>query len=78
MCPQPSKWVPTPSTEDIEVTKRIVEAGYIIGIELIDHVIIGDHQYISLKEKDIFNSAYNMQSFYDKSILLYRRFYYYK
>ena len=63
--------VPTPSTEDIEVTKRIVEAGYIIGIELIDHVIIGDHQYISLKEKDIFNSAYNMQSFYDEFILLY-------
>ncbi|SPU37942.1 DNA repair protein RadC [Lysinibacillus capsici] len=46
--------VPTPSTEDIEVTKRIVEAGYIIGIELIDHVIIGDHQYISLKEKGYF------------------------
>ncbi|QCR33031.1 DNA repair protein RadC [Lysinibacillus sp. SGAir0095] len=41
----------TPSPEDIEVTKRLQEAGYIIGIELIDHVIIGDHQYISLKEK---------------------------
>ena len=68
--------MPTPSTEDIEVTKRIVEAGYIIGIELIDHVIIGDHQYISLKEKGIFNSAYNMQSFYDESVLLYRRFIY--
>ncbi|MGN4124275.1 RadC family protein [Lysinibacillus sphaericus] len=46
--------VPTPSPEDIEVTKRIQEAGYIIGIELIDHVIIGDHQYISLKEKGYF------------------------
>ncbi|MEK5487692.1 DNA repair protein RadC [Lysinibacillus sp. FSL M8-0355] len=46
--------VPTPSTEDIEVTKRIVEAGYIIGIELIDHVIIGDHQFISMKEKGYF------------------------
>jgi DNA repair protein RadC len=42
---------PTPSPEDIEVTSRLQEAGYIIGIELIDHVIIGDHQYISLKEK---------------------------
>lgn len=41
----------TPSPEDIEVTKRIQEAGYIIGIELVDHVIIGDHQFISLKEK---------------------------
>ncbi|KPN96767.1 hypothetical protein AO843_00285 [Lysinibacillus sp. ZYM-1] len=46
--------VPTPSSEDIEVTKRIEEAGYIIGIELIDHVIIGDHQFISLKEKGHF------------------------
>src|SRR5690606_9894636 len=36
--------VPTPSPEDIEVTKRLLEAGFIIGIELIDHVIIGDHQ----------------------------------
>ncbi|MDM5334662.1 DNA repair protein RadC [Ureibacillus composti] len=43
--------VPTPSPEDIEVTKRLLEAGFIIGIELIDHVIIGDHQFISLKEK---------------------------
>ncbi|MBD8026832.1 DNA repair protein RadC [Ureibacillus sp. Re31] len=41
----------SPSPEDIEVTKRLQEAGYIIGIELIDHVIIGDHQFISLKEK---------------------------
>lgn len=43
--------VATPSPEDIEVTKRLQEAGYIIGIELIDHLIIGDHQFISLKEK---------------------------
>ncbi|EPD54288.1 DNA repair protein RadC [Paenisporosarcina sp. HGH0030] len=42
---------PSPSPEDIEVTKRIQEAGHIMGIELLDHVIIGDHQFISLKEK---------------------------
>ncbi|AYC29748.1 RadC family protein [Paenisporosarcina cavernae] len=42
---------PTPSPEDIEVTKRLKEAGMIIGIELLDHVIIGDHQFVSLKEK---------------------------
>jgi len=46
--------VPTPSDEDIEVTRRIIEAGYIIGIDLIDHLIIGDHQFISLKEKGYF------------------------
>lgn len=42
---------PAPSTEDIDVTKRLYEAGVIMGIELLDHVIIGDHQFISLKEK---------------------------
>jgi DNA repair protein RadC len=44
---------PTPSQEDINVTKRIYEAGKIIGIDLIDHIIIGDGKYISLKEKNI-------------------------
>lgn len=39
----------TPSKEDIQVTKRIKEAGEIMGIKLIDHIIIGD-KYISLKE----------------------------
>ncbi|WP_339254904.1 DNA repair protein RadC [Sporosarcina sp. FSL W8-0480] len=42
---------PSPSPEDIEVTKRLVEAGSIMGIELLDHLIIGDHRFISLKEK---------------------------
>ncbi|MFT4412794.1 RadC family protein [Fredinandcohnia humi] len=42
---------PTPSREDIEVTKRLVESGKIIGIELLDHLIIGEHKYVSLKEK---------------------------
>ncbi|MFZ5352952.1 MAG: RadC family protein [Bacillota bacterium] len=42
---------PTPSKEDINITKRIAEAGKIIGIELVDHLIIGDGKYISLKEE---------------------------
>ena len=41
---------PKPSPEDIEVTRRIVEAGKIIGIQVLDHIIVGD-QYVSLKEK---------------------------
>jgi len=40
----------TPSNEDIEITNRIIEAGRIIGIQLIDHIVIGDGNYISLKE----------------------------
>lgn len=42
---------PDPSREDIEVTKRLAEVGKIIGIELIDHLIIGENKYVSLKEK---------------------------
>lgn len=42
---------PTPSQEDIHVTRRLVESGKMIGIELLDHLIIGDRKFISLKEK---------------------------
>ena len=42
---------PSPSREDIEVTKRLVECGKIIGIEILDHIIIGDHKFVSLKDK---------------------------
>ena len=45
---------PTPSAEDIRVTKRIAEAGGLIGISLMDHIIIGDNRYISLKEQGLF------------------------
>lgn len=40
----------TPSRQDIDVTKRLVEAGKIIGIDVLDHIIIGK-SYCSLKEK---------------------------
>lgn len=42
---------PAPSREDIEVTKRLAESGKILGIELLDHVIIGENKFVSLKEK---------------------------
>ncbi|WP_377888309.1 DNA repair protein RadC [Alkalihalobacillus sp. R86527] len=42
---------PTPSREDIEVTKRLTECGKMIGIDVLDHIIIGDQKFISLKEK---------------------------
>lgn len=44
---------PTPSSEDIKVTTRINKSGDIIGIKLIDHIIIGRNNYVSLKEKGI-------------------------
>lgn len=44
---------PTPSIEDINITKRIKTCGEVIGIELLDHVILGRNKFISLKEKGI-------------------------
>lgn len=44
---------PAPSDEDILLTRRIKEAGSIIGVELLDHIIIGDNCYVSLREKGI-------------------------
>ena len=41
---------PTPSSEDLEVTRRIVRAGEIIGIPILDHVIVGEGSYVSLAE----------------------------
>lgn len=40
-----------PSREDIEVTKRLAECGKIMGVDLLDHIIIGEHRFVSLKEK---------------------------
>lgn len=45
---------PSPSSEDVSITARIAEAGKLIGIELVDHIIIGDGKYISMKEKGLF------------------------
>lgn len=44
---------PTPSKEDINITVRLKEAGKIIGVDIIDHIIIGDDTYVSLKEKGV-------------------------
>lgn len=44
---------PKPSKEDIEITQTLVEAGEILGIKVLDHIIIGDEEYISLKEKGV-------------------------
>ena len=41
---------PEPSREDIATTRRLVDAGNILGIDVLDHIIIGDGRYISLKE----------------------------
>jgi DNA repair protein RadC len=44
---------PAPSQEDIDTTKRLVDAGKIMGIKVLDHIIIGDSRYTSLMEKGL-------------------------
>ena len=44
---------PNPSKEDIQITKRLKEAGNLLGINLLDHIIVGEDKYISFKEKGV-------------------------
>lgn len=44
---------PTPSTEDIGLTTRVLQAGKVLGIEVLDHLVIGDNTFVSLKEKGV-------------------------
>lgn len=44
---------PAPSQEDIGITKRLLEAGGIIGIEILDHLIVGDNRFVSLKARGL-------------------------
>lgn len=44
---------PTPSRDDLVFTKRVREAGALLGIELLDHIIIGDRKYMSFRESEI-------------------------
>ena len=43
----------TPSKDDVDLTRRMVEAGRIIGIEVIDHIIIGDGHHLSFRERGL-------------------------
>lgn len=43
----------TPSKQDIQITKRIAEAGKMLGIRLVDHIILGEHQYTSFCEQGL-------------------------
>ena len=45
---------PTPSADDLSITKKLVKTGKIIGIEVIDHIIIAGDKYLSFKEKALF------------------------
>ena len=44
---------PTPSKEDIAVTEKLMKAGEILGIDVLDHIILGENRYISLKDEGL-------------------------
>jgi DNA repair protein RadC len=51
--PVPTSRDPSPSPEDVQVTRQIASAGKLLDIELLDHVIIGRQRYVSLKERGL-------------------------
>jgi DNA repair protein RadC len=44
---------PTPSAEDVYVTRQIVEAGKLVNIEVLDHIVLAQHRFVSLKERGL-------------------------
>lgn len=44
---------PSPSAEDVHVTRQIVKAGQILNIEVLDHIVIGQQRFVSLKERGL-------------------------
>ncbi|MFW6022160.1 MAG: RadC family protein [Halanaerobiaceae bacterium] len=45
--------IPEPSRDDINITKRLIDSGKIMGIDVLDHIVIGDGIFISMKEKGL-------------------------
>ena len=48
---------PAPSQEDVEITRRLVQTGKIVGIQALDHVIIGAHTYFSFADQGLLEDA---------------------
>lgn len=44
---------PTPSNDDIQLTKRLKEAGELVGIEVLDHIVVCDHAHLSMKASNL-------------------------
>ena len=44
---------PTPSPDDVAVTRAIVQAGKLLDIDLLDHLVIGQSKWVSLKERGL-------------------------
>jgi len=51
--PVPTSRDPTPSPEDVRITRQICEASKLLDIELLDHLVIGRQRWVSLKERGL-------------------------
>ena len=49
----PTQRDPTPSPEDVSITQDLAAAGKLLGINLMDHLVIGGNRFVSLKERGV-------------------------
>ena len=49
----PTQRDPTPSPEDVSITQELTAAGKLLGINLMDHLVIGGDRFVSLKERGL-------------------------
>ena len=47
---------PTPSPEDVKITRELVEGGKLLGIDLMDHIVIAGDRYVSLRERKLMDA----------------------
>jgi len=50
VCHNHPSGAPSPSPDDVELTRRLVATGNLLGIDVLDHIVVGDGRYYSLKE----------------------------
>jgi DNA repair protein RadC len=44
---------PEPSEDDLKITKKLVESGKILGVDVIDHIVVGKNSFLSFKERGL-------------------------
>jgi DNA repair protein RadC len=53
LCHQHPSGDPSPSADDLEITRRLVQVGDLVGVRVVDHVILGDSSFVSLADRGL-------------------------